>query len=79
MKVLYCGSNNGTSKSRKNGLIKMGYDVSNFELEKNVAGIYGRQEPMEFSRDSDKRDLFLVFGLDRKIQIKDLKEDSQML
>tara|TARA_B110001454_G_scaffold217561_1_gene243189 strand:- start:886 stop:1887 length:1002 start_codon:yes stop_codon:yes gene_type:complete len=36
MKVLYCGSNNGTSKSRKNGLIKMGYDVSNFELEKNI-------------------------------------------
>ena len=47
--------------------------VKNFELEKNVAGIYGRQEPMEFSRDSDKRELFLVFGLDRKIQIKDSK------
>ena len=36
MKVLYCGSNDGTSKSRKNGLIKIGYDVSNFELEKNI-------------------------------------------
>ncbi|MDG2287616.1 MAG: glycosyltransferase [Candidatus Marinimicrobia bacterium] len=36
MKVLYCGSNNGTSKSRKNGLINMGYDVHNFELEKNI-------------------------------------------
>lgn len=36
MKILYCGSNNGTSKSRKNGLINMGYDVSNFELEKNI-------------------------------------------
>ena len=36
MKVLYCGPNNGTSRSRKNGLIKMGYDVYNFELEKNI-------------------------------------------
>ena len=26
---------------------------------------------MEFSRDADKRDLFLVFGLDRKVQIRD--------
>ena len=45
--------------------------IKNFELEKNVAGVYGRQEPMEFSRDADKRDLFLVFGLDRKVQIRD--------
>ena len=45
--------------------------IKNFELEKNVAGVYGRQEPMEFSRDADKRDLFLVFGLDRKVQVKD--------
>ena len=45
--------------------------IKNFELESNVAGVYGRQEPMEFSKDSDKRDLFLVFGLDRKVQIKD--------
>ncbi|MFL2485652.1 MAG: glycosyltransferase [Candidatus Neomarinimicrobiota bacterium] len=36
MKVLYCGPNNGTSRSRKNGLLSMGYDVSNFELEKNI-------------------------------------------
>ena len=36
MKVLYCGSNNGTSRSRKNGLIQMGYDVIDFELEKNI-------------------------------------------
>lgn len=35
------------------------------------AGVYGRQEPMNFSSNSDKRDLFLVFGLDRKVQIKD--------
>ena len=32
------------------------------------AGVYGRQEPMTFSSASDKRDLHIVFGLDRKIQ-----------
>lgn len=36
-----------------------------------VAGVYGRQEPMAFSSDSDKRDLTVVFGLDRKVQYKD--------
>ena len=36
-----------------------------------VAGVYGRQEPMAFTPDADKRDLLLVFGLDRKVQIKD--------
>ncbi|HOX09685.1 MAG TPA: glycosyltransferase [Candidatus Omnitrophota bacterium] len=36
-----------------------------------VAGVYGRQEPMSFTPDSDKRDLTLVFGLDRKVQEKD--------
>jgi CMP-N-acetylneuraminic acid synthetase len=36
-----------------------------------VAGVYGRQEPMSFTPDSDKRDLTLVFGLDRKVQQKD--------
>lgn len=36
-----------------------------------VAGVYGRQEPMSFTPDSDKRDLTLVFGLDRKEQRKD--------
>ena len=35
------------------------------------SGVYGRQEPMSFSTPSDKRDLMLVFGLDRKVQIKD--------
>ena len=44
--------------------------LNNFKDEK-VAGVYGRQIPMEFSKDSDKRDLFLVFGLDKKIQTKD--------
>ncbi len=53
--------------------------VNEFWLEKliqdiedqKVAGIYGRQEPLSFSSDIDKRDLLTVFGLDKKIQIKD--------
>jgi CMP-N-acetylneuraminic acid synthetase/GT2 family glycosyltransferase len=54
--------------------------VDDFWLEKlvlsldensGVAGAYGRQEPMAFSTPSDKRDLLLVFGLDRKVQEKD--------
>lgn len=36
-----------------------------------VAGVYGRQQPLSYSSDIDKRDLITVFGLDRKIQIKD--------
>jgi len=36
-----------------------------------VAGIYGRQEPMAFTSDLDKRDLLNTFGLDRRVQIKD--------
>jgi CMP-N-acetylneuraminic acid synthetase len=39
--------------------------------DQKVAGVYGRQEPMSFTPDSDKRDLTLVFGLDRKVQRKD--------
>jgi CMP-N-acetylneuraminic acid synthetase/GT2 family glycosyltransferase len=37
----------------------------------SVAAVFGRQEPMAFSTDSDKRDLLLVFGLDRRVQTKD--------
>ncbi len=36
-----------------------------------VAGVYGRQEPLSFTSDLDKRDLLTVFGLDKKIQNKD--------
>jgi CMP-N-acetylneuraminic acid synthetase len=36
-----------------------------------VAGAYGRQEPMDFSSDADKRDLLIVFGMDRRVQEKD--------
>jgi CMP-N-acetylneuraminic acid synthetase len=36
-----------------------------------VAGVYGRQESLAFTSDSDKRDLSIIFGLDRKVQTKD--------
>jgi rhamnosyltransferase len=42
-------------------------DLSNSQ----IAGVYGRQEPLSFSSDLDKRDLLTVFGKDKKIQIKD--------
>jgi rhamnosyltransferase len=37
----------------------------------NIAGVYGRQEPLSFTSNLDKRDLLTVFGLDKKRQIKD--------
>ena len=45
--------------------------VKAIEEDKKYAGVYGRQEPMSFSSAADKRDLLIVFGLDRKIQSKD--------
>lgn len=39
--------------------------------DENIAGVYGRQLPFAYSSDLDKRDLFITFGLDRRIQIKD--------
>jgi GT2 family glycosyltransferase len=44
--------------------------LSNFDNEK-TAGVYGRQEPMAFTEDVDKRDLINIFGLDKKVQKKD--------
>lgn len=44
--------------------------IRNFDDPK-VAGVYGRQEPMSFTSDFDKRDLTLLFGLDKKVQVKD--------
>lgn len=41
------------------------------ELDSGAAGVYGRQLPMAFTDDVDKRDMLIVFGNDRKIQIKD--------
>ena len=45
--------------------------VNSIEEDDSYAGVYGRQQPMNFSSSSDKRDLLVVFGLDRKIQKKD--------
>ena len=39
--------------------------------EDDIAGVYGRQQPMNFSSPETKRDLLIVFGLDRRIQTKD--------
>ena len=44
--------------------------VSNI-VEPDVAGAYGRQLPLSFTSDIDKRDLLLVFGRDRRVQQKD--------
>lgn len=44
--------------------------LNNF-TDNDIAGVYGRQEPLSFSSDFDKRDLLIAFGLDRKVQIKD--------
>lgn len=38
---------------------------------KKIAGVYGKQEPMPYSSDLDKRDLLLLFGEDKRIQSKD--------
>lgn len=40
-------------------------------VDPDIAGVYGRQEPLPYSSDFDKRDLITVFGLDRKVQLKD--------
>ena len=45
--------------------------VNAIEEDEKFAGVYGRQEPMSFSPPADKRDMLLVFGLDRKYQTKD--------
>jgi GT2 family glycosyltransferase len=37
----------------------------------NVAGVYGRQEPLSFTSPKDKRDLYITFGLDKRVQYKD--------
>jgi CMP-N-acetylneuraminic acid synthetase len=44
--------------------------LRNFSDDK-VAGVYGRQEPLAYSSPRDKRDLWTIFGLDRKVQFKD--------
>lgn len=49
----------------------LNYLVKSINKDKNIAGVYGRQEPMHFTSDNDKRDLFTVFGLDKRVQKKD--------
>jgi CMP-N-acetylneuraminic acid synthetase/GT2 family glycosyltransferase len=44
--------------------------LENFD-DGEVAGVYGRQEPLAFTPDTDKRDLSVIFGLDRRMQKKD--------
>lgn len=39
--------------------------------DKDIAGVYAKQVPMDFSSNEDKRDLLIVFGEDPRIQIKD--------
>jgi len=39
--------------------------------DEKVAGVYGRQQPMSFTTDRDKRDLLTTFGLDPKVQKRD--------
>tara|TARA_B100001250_G_C19812698_1_gene796565 strand:+ start:2013 stop:3017 length:1005 start_codon:yes stop_codon:yes gene_type:complete len=36
IKILYCGPDGGTCRSRKNGFIAMGYDVIDFTLQQNI-------------------------------------------
>tara|TARA_B100001057_G_scaffold478729_1_gene549508 strand:- start:3015 stop:4376 length:1362 start_codon:yes stop_codon:yes gene_type:complete len=43
----------------------------NLKSNKKVAAVYGRQVPLPYTSDVNKRDLLNTFGLDRKIQKKD--------
>lgn len=43
----------------------------NFDNDEKLAGVYGRQLPLSFTDAVDKRDLLIVFGQDRRIQVKD--------
>ncbi|MFA5088095.1 MAG: glycosyltransferase family 2 protein [Candidatus Omnitrophota bacterium] len=45
--------------------------IKNFQDYPQAAGVYGRQEPMSFSSEFDKRDLLITFGLDKRVQKKD--------
>ena len=44
---------------------------ANFSDAPNLAGVYGRQLPVSFTDPVDKRDLLIVFGQDRRVQVKD--------
>ena len=42
-----------------------------FDNDEKIAGVYGRQLPLSFTSDIDKRDLLTVFGNDSRVQVKD--------
>jgi rhamnosyltransferase len=44
---------------------------NNFDGNKKLAGVYGRQLPLTYTSDADKRDLLIAFGQDKKVQVKD--------
>ena len=44
--------------------------LKNFD-NKEIVGVYGRQVPTSFSKPNDVRDLYITFGLDRRVQTKD--------
>lgn len=44
--------------------------LRNFD-DPEIAGVYGRQVPTRFTSATDKRDLLLTFGLDRRVQERD--------
>jgi len=44
---------------------------NNFDENEKLAGVYGRQLPVSYTIDADKRDLLITFGRDRKVQVKD--------
>jgi glycosyltransferase involved in cell wall biosynthesis len=48
----------------------LGKLIADLEHEE-IAGVYGRQDPLSFSSPLDKRDLLNLFGLDKKLQIRD--------
>ena len=45
--------------------------LNNLNGEHKFAGVYGRQLPLSFTNSTDKRDMLITFGLDRRIQEKD--------
>ncbi len=44
---------------------------SNFDGNEKLAGVYGRQLPLSYTSDADKRDLLIAFGQDKRVQVKD--------
>jgi rhamnosyltransferase len=45
--------------------------LANLQGNSAVAGVYGRQIPLSYSSPIDKRDLLIVFGLDKRVQLRD--------